>query len=65
MGFLYSLNWELKIGVSTYVGNRQGGPINEVDSLNYHVLQGEYSGGQHIWKRYAFDRFDSARCIAI
>ena len=37
-----------KTGVSTYVGNRQGGPINEVDNLNDPVLQGEYSGGQHI-----------------
>ena len=31
-----------------YVGNRQGGPTNEVDNLNDPVLQGEYSGGQHI-----------------
>ena len=41
MGFLYSLIWELKENWCLYVGNRQGGPINEVDNLNDPVLQGE------------------------
>ena len=62
MEFFYSLNWELKENWCLYVGNRQGGPINEVDNLNDPVLQGEYSGGQNI-SRYAFDHFHSARCI--
>ena len=46
--FILWIGSSKKIGVSTYVGNRQGGPINEVDNLNDPVLQGEYSGGQHI-----------------
>ena len=55
VGFLYSLNWELNENWCLYVGNRQGGPINEVDNLNDPMLQGEYSEykvEQHIWNRY-------------
>ena len=67
VGFLYSLNWELKESWCLYVGNRQGGPINEVDSPNDPVLQGEYSDykvDSIFGTEYAFDHFESTRCMA-
>ena len=67
VGFLYFLNWELKENWCLYVGNRQGGPINEVDNPNDPVLQGEcsdYKVDNIFGTEYAFGHFESARCMA-
>ena len=43
-GIFYSFNWEFKGlgGPCLYVGNRQAGPIYEVDNPNDSVIQGSY-----------------------
>ena len=67
VGFFYSLNWELKESWCLYVGNRQGGPINEVDNPNDPVLQGEYIDykvDNIFGTEYAFDHFQSTKCMA-
>ena len=67
VGFLYSLNWERKENLCLYVGNRQGGPINEVDNPNDPVLYGEYSDykvDSIFGTEFNYDHFESARCMA-
>ena len=67
VGFLYSLNWELEENWCLYVGNRKGGPINEVDNPNDPVLQGEYTDykvDNIFGTEYVFGHFESARCMA-
>ena len=67
VGFLYSLNWELKEEWCLYVGNRQGGPIYEVNNPNDPVLHGKYSDykvDNIFGTEYAFDHFEPARCMA-
>ena len=42
-GFFYPLTWDFKEGPCLYVGNRQAGPIAEVDDPNDSVIEGTYS----------------------
>eukprot|EP00731_Ephydatia_muelleri_P017036 Em0010g134a len=42
-GILYSYTWEFDEGMCLYVGNRQAGPIYEVESPNDPVIEGAYT----------------------
>ena len=65
VGFLYSLDWELEENQCLYVGNRQGGPINEVVNPSDPVIYGEYSDykvDNIFGTEFDYDHFDSSRC---
>ena len=65
VGFLYPLTWEFEENQCLYVGNGQGGPIDEVESPNDPVLYGEYSDykvDNIFGTEFDYDHFESARC---
>ena len=65
MGFLYPLTWEFDERQCLYVGNGQGGPIDEVDNPNDPVLQGEYTDyiiDDLYGTDFAFGHFVSSTC---
>ena len=39
---MYDLTWEFESKKCLYVGNRQGGPIGEVEDPNDSVIEGSY-----------------------
>lgn len=43
VGRHYDLSWSRDVEDCLYVGNRQGGPIREVDSPNDPVIEGHYT----------------------
>jgi len=65
VGFLYPLTWELDFRQCLYVGNKQGGPIGEVNDPNDPVLQGEYQDYEvdNIFgTAFQYSHFDDSRC---
>ena len=65
VGFLYPLTWEFDERQCLYVGNGQGGPIDEVDNPNDPVLQGEYTDyivDDLYGTDFAFGHFVSSTC---
>ena len=65
VGLLHPLTWELDFRQCLYVGNRQGGPIDEVSDPNDPVLQGEYTNyrvNDLHGTNFAFAHFESSRC---
>ena len=41
-GLRYPMSWEFESKECLYVGNKQGGPISEVDDPNDSVIEGDY-----------------------
>jgi len=65
VGFLYPLTWEFDERQCLYVGNGQGGPIDEVDDPNDPVLHGEYTEyivDDLFSTDFAFGHFETSRC---
>ena len=65
VGFLYPLTWEFDERPCLYVGNGQGGPIDEVADPNDPVLQGEYTDyivDSLFSTDFAFGHFETSRC---
>lgn len=66
-GFFYDLNWEFEKQPCLYVGNRQGGPLYEIEKPNDRVIEGSsYKNyivpGLFNENDYLFGRFDNSRC---
>ena len=65
VGLLHPLTWELESRQCLYVGNRQGGPIDEVDDPNDSVLQGKYDDyeiGNLFDTEFDYGHFEDDRC---
>ncbi len=64
-GILYGLTWEFKDGPCLYAGNRQAGPIAEVDRPDDPVIDGlysEYKVDGLFTTTYKYGRFDEGMC---
>ena len=65
MGCLSPRTWESKKRQCLYVGNRQGGSSDEVDSPNDPVIQGRYTDyvvNDTLGTEFEYTHFDSSRC---
>ena len=65
VGFLYPLTWEFEENQCLFVGNGQGGPIDEVDNPNDPVIYGEYTDykvDSIFGTEFDYDHFQSSRC---
>ena len=65
VGFLYPLTWEFEENQCLYVGNGQGGPIDEVDDPNAPVLYGDYTDykvDSIFGTEFDYGHFQSSRC---
>ena len=64
-GVLYDLTWEFESKQCLYVGNRQGGPIAEVDDPNDSVIEGSYQDylteGAFV-TQFAYSVFKESEC---
>ena len=67
-GWYYPLSWEFIEDPCLYVGNRQGGPIYEVQDPNDPVIEGRYKDyrvqSAFSEENYGFGRFDEDSCSA-
>ena len=64
-GVLYDLTWEFESKQCLYVGNRQGGPIGEVDDENDSVIEGSYQDyrtGGPFDTDFVYSHFDKSKC---
>ena len=65
-GTIHRLNWDHSVGPCLYVGNKQSGPVFEVQSPNDPVIQNFY--GDYLVKDpfqevdYKFGMFEESRC---
>jgi len=65
VGFLNPLTWELDFRQCLYVGNKKGGPIDEVNDPNDPVLQGvyrDYEVDSIFGTAFQYSHFDDSRC---
>ena len=64
-GYFHQLTWDFKEGPCLYVGNRQAGPIAEVDDPNQSIIEGtyrDYRVANAFQTDYEFDLFSEDRC---
>ena len=64
-GYSYQLTWDFKEAACLYVGNRQAGPIAEVDDPNDSVIEGTYKDyrvANAFQTDYEFGLFSEDRC---
>lgn len=65
VGPLVSWTWEKRYEPCLYVGSRQAGSINEVESPNDPVIEGQYKDyivESMFGTEYQFSHFDISRC---
>ena len=65
VGLLFNVTWEFERQPCIYVGSPQAGPIDEVDTPNDSVIEGEYTDYE-VASTFATDftyrHFDESRC---
>ena len=65
VGVLSRWTWEKRYELCLYVGNRQAGPLYEVETPNDPVIEGVYTD-YHVTSlfgtEYKFSHFDTSRC---
>ena len=66
-GWFHDLTWDFEEGPCVYVGNRQGGPIHEVESPSGSVIESNYKdyqvSGAFSEEGYPFGMFAEEMCI--
>ena len=65
VGIRYSVTWEFEKRPCIYVGNSQAGPIDEVDTPNDSVIEGEYTEyevASMFATSFKYSHFEDNRC---
>ena len=66
VGIKADITWEFEKRPCLYVGNSQGGPIDEVESPNESVIEGdytEYEVGSLFATAFRYGQFNETECI--
>lgn len=66
VGLYYTLSWEFQSEPCLYVGNRQGGPIREVDDPNDSVIEGDYTNyivAEKFGTNFQYSVFNQTTCL--
>ena len=66
-GWYYDLTWEFQDGPCLYAGNRQAGPIYEIQEPNDPVIEGRYNeymvDSAFSEDKYSFGLFNENGCV--